>query len=487
MSKPLGGHALTALFGLMALLMSSTTQALNLDNDSDGVIYVKELLTDEGMVTAEGRSYYVVKADGTNLNFVMTLGFGSPPDISLTVRYNLSGLVFTGGSNPMLASEIGGPPTYTLRRGGGEGDNFVEFLVSGGNAREADDVLTLTVSELAASPYGPGTISARARERFGDDSLEKTASFPNAVRVMSGVMTTYKPMSPMALVETSFLSFSPATAGGAPRQMASVGSVQIALAEDVSTWLDGDDGMAFDGTLATLINTGALDADGSSVTFSGDFSFASKVTLDNSAGCTTDGGDLLQRDEDSLVTNTMETAASIVTAFEMEMFLCIRVLPADDEDAVRIPDTDPYMVTVNFMSPGTGTQALTPATQVANLGAIMRDGTTIRLPYLTQFETYNQRIVIVNRGPAARYEFAFTEEDGVTAMPGSDAEGMLPAGETTYISLRFGDLVTLEGDFPRVSATLIVESEPRHIDVSVSQTNANGGTSIETYSKTFNN
>ena len=28
----------------------------------------------------------------------------------------------------------------------------------------------------------------------------------------------------------------------------------------------------------------------------------------------------------------------------------------------------------------------------------MRDGTTVRIPYLTQFANYNQRIVITNRG-----------------------------------------------------------------------------------------
>ena len=35
------------------------------------------------------------------------------------------------------------------------------------------------------------------------------------------------------------------------------------------------------------------------------------------------------------------------------------------------------------------------------LGAIMRDGTTIRLPYLTTNAKFNQRLYIVNRGGAA--------------------------------------------------------------------------------------
>ena len=45
----------------------------------------------------------------------------------------------------------------------------------------------------------------------------------------------------------------------------------------------------------------------------------------------------------------------------------------------------------------------------------------------------------------------------------------------------YDDVVTLEGPFARVSATLIVESQPQYIDVVVSQTNANGGTDTVKY------
>ena len=106
----------------------------------------------------------------------------------------------------------------------------------------------------------------------------------------------------------------------------------------------------------------------------------------------------------------------------------------------------------------------------------------MQIPYLTQFGDYNQRIVIVNRGAAADYSFSFTvEEDGPTITEGADASGTLASGATTYISLKFGDLVTIDGSPNRVSATLIVESEPPFIDVAVSQTNANGGTDTVLY------
>ena len=105
----------------------------------------------------------------------------------------------------------------------------------------------------------------------------------------------------------------------------------------------------------------------------------------------------------------------------------------------------------------------------------------MHIPYLTQFADYNQRIVIVNRGAEADYTFSFMTEDGVTATLGADAEGTLAANSTTYLSLLYGDLVTIEGTHNRASATLIVESEPSYIDVVVSQTNANGGTDTVKY------
>ena len=63
--------------------------------------------------------------------------------------------------------------------------------------------------------------------------------------------------------------------------------------------------------------------------------------------------------------------------------------------------------------------AFPPSGTTLELGYVMRDGTTVQIPYLTQFGDYNQRVVIVNRGTAADYSFSFTnEEDGPTITPG---------------------------------------------------------------------
>ena len=160
----------------------------------------------------------------------------------------------------------------------------------------------------------------------------------------------------------------------------------------------------------------------------------------------------------------------------------------ESEKATVIPDTDNYEVTTSYVA-GTANAVFPPSGGTFSLGRIERNGTTVQLPYLTTFGPYNQRIVIVNRGGEASYSFSFTEEeDGAMATAGADAKGTLAAKATTYLSLRHSDLVTLEGMRPdgrphqqRIAATLIVESEPRYIDVVVSQTNDNGGTDTVLY------
>ena len=191
--------------------------------------------------------------------------------------------------------------------------------------------------------------------------------------------------------------------------------------------------------------------------------------------------DLLMRKEGE-VTNTMELDSVMAETIGAGANLCIFVVDPEGENAMptAIPATGNYMVTTKYT--GIDNAAFPPSGGTYELGYIMRDGTTVRIPYLTQFADYNQRIVIVNRGGQAFYSFDFTtEEDGAMVTPGAEAEGMLAAGATTYISLKFGDLVTIEGSPNRVSATLIIEAQERNIDVLVSQTNPGGGTDTVLY------
>ena len=192
-----------------------------------------------------------------------------------------------------------------------------------------------------------------------------------------------------------------------------------------------------------------------------------------------DSGNLLKIEDDVV---NMKLKPVALRDLVMAKHLCIYVRATTDEMPVSIPETDPYMAKTMYTA--TVNDPLYPTSgNTSALGRIDRDGTTVRIGYLTTFPDYNQRIVIVNRGGEVPYSLWFRTEPGVTATRGPAADGMLPAGAVTYLSLQYpnpGNVVVLEGSY-RVAATLLVTSDPRHIDVLVSQTNMNGGTDTVRY------
>ena len=134
----------------------------------------------------------------------------------------------------------------------------------------------------------------------------------------------------------------------------------------------------------------------SSVTFKGDFSFASRVTLDNgpedgvatahtcdSAGTDTD---LMMAEEDDGTQDTTQLQPQALGYVNARPNLCITVLDATDAMAMAIPATAPYIVEKKIaLIAVLSDSRFVPMPAPAELGAIRRDGTTIRLSYLTQF------------------------------------------------------------------------------------------------------
>ena len=124
---------------------------------------------------------------------------------------------------------------------------------------------------------------------------------------------------------------------------------------------------------------------------------------------------------------------TLALGFALGKYLCFEAYLETDEDAIPIPATAPYVATKTFVA-GTTTDAAFPPGKVEHeLGYIKRDGTTIRLSYLTQFSAYNQRIVIVNRGRNAPYTFTFMAEDDVMVTPGRGCQGDA-AGQLDHLS-----------------------------------------------------
>ena len=115
-----------------------------------------------------------------------------------------------------------------------------------------------------------------------------------------------------------------------------------------------------------------------------------------------------------------------------------------------------------------------------SLASIIRDGTTVHIPYLTTYGDYNQRIVVSNRSAnPAPYWITFRTEDGVTATPGMYAMGTLEANSTMV--LRAKDVVTLVGR-NRTAATFVAEAKATQVDVATVIVNMmTGGTDTVNY------
>ena len=484
------GFLSTVMLGIVALLGASGVQAafdLDAAEKNEPVTYAKETLT-SSVKGKDGATYYVVDGGVDLLGVHGKVGVGGTAASVLIIQYTLDGMVFTENSAPTL--NLGPPPglneenlnacgsgnanNVAIKRGGGlKGENYVSFIYT----REPDtstdlSVACLALEDVAVSAGGSGSITIEVTDNLPLPTAHRS-SYPNAVRVVNALMPMPMKNNPTARVASGFLSFTN-DADTALGSTVSLGSFELGLANPAplnATPAANDPPEAV--TLTGLLELGTDLTQHSTAEIMGNFSFVSSAWLDTASTCL-ETGDLRMEEDEDMMRDTTRLMMQALGTFITEMHLCIMVLPAGDEDAVTIPETGPYMIGTSYVSL-LDDAAFPPSAGTHELGSIMRDGTTVRIPYLTTFPAYNQRIVIRNRGGAAMYQMAFHTEDGATASPGADAEGMLPADSVTYLSMKHGDVVTLTDTF-RVAATLTVVSESRLIDVTVSQTNDNGGT-----------
>ena len=149
-------------------------------------------------------------------------------------------------------------------------------------------------------------------------------------------------------------------------------------------------------------------------------------------------------------------------------FLCVQV-DTQGPNSTPIPATT-YNGTITS---GTGATARDLASNV--IGQIRRNGTTVKLTYLTVSSKYNQRLIIVNDGVNdANYDIGpFVTEDGTTAQPKAKASGMVSAGE--QMVLRMEDVVEFEGPQARASATLSMNADVDDVQVATTQVNLEDG------------
>ena len=471
------------LCAALAFAAGSTTvhalmivDAVDVDPAMDGRVsdtYAKETLlttaTTAAFDTSDTTMYYDIDEDDIFLS--------APADITANagdtylVTYTLDGMVFR---DVVAAAALTGA-TFTKAAGGAAGDKVVVFRLGSAEAIATTSTLLVLSAEFAISAAGSGSATRTVTNKtiadldIDDVPGTKTYEAPGIIKLASGLKETSTAISPTATVEEGFRSFGDAAA-------AAVGSLQVTFDGAVKR-ADEANGAAVD-DLTQIIDDGITGtAPHSTVSIMGDFSFATKAFLhgDNDCGATAGGTDselaaaepdILKREgtgDDEMVTGVNPQN---VTAFAAQEYLCIMVDPAA-EDGMRIPETAAYTAMGVYKRITDG--AFDSAPMMQTLGSIKRDGSTVHLPYLTTNNKFNQRLYIVNRGPATVYEMEFQSGDTAGAM----ASGTLAAGSRT--TLPVSDVVTI-GEGTSTSGIIIIEASPQMIDAATVQVNRELGT-----------
>ena len=460
------GIAGVAMLGTIAMLGTTTAHAkFDLDAVKETTVYYgQETLTVRRKVG--GTQYYTVDTDmkkedpiledsGHLLYVVGKLGINAGTDV-VTVRYDLTNMIFTapvsyaGDDVPDFRNEKEGRAiaNAVVRQGGSVGDSSVTLTFPstpdfGANGTDRA-VLALRTVGVALNEFGGIKMSVIV------GNVTHESSYTKGIMVAKGFVAKVDDFAdrprnaPISEVRESFSRFTQPAGAPVAKKVATVGSFHLRVKEETDNGAPIRD--ASDSTQLDDVGDMILTSDDSTVTIKGDFGFAHKVTLDTEFNCENAAGadDLLLRDADDALKSTSMLTALAAGAFDGSnpMHICIMI----DEDAadLEIPNTDNYTLTTEYA--GIDGAHFAPMGGTHSLSRIMKNGTTVIIPYLTKAAQYNQRIVLRNFGPnPADYDMTFHPEDGVTAMAGEGASGTLAAGETKTISALRGDVVTLTG------------------------------------------
>jgi hypothetical protein len=442
-SKKLLSAAIAAAF-----LSVPAFAAIDLGDKDTVIKYAKDALTDK-----VGNNHYLVEDGvGTVLDVDVELGWGVAQDDQIWVRFDLTNAVFATAVGPGDLTISNGANLITKASGGAAEGTSVVFAVTVDTAdAEQDDVISLALADLGISATaGVGITyslyeSASGAAAGGTTGRLATVTLANAITTGTALTTSYNANNVTADVETGFLEFTTGTD-------VSLGNVEVTADAD---FLAANDSLAVD--LTDLI----VEAD-SVVTPAGNFTFGAEndgavFYFDLNSNAAYDAGEEVLDADDAV----QDFALDDVNGIDLRV-----AVTGDEADEYKIP-VAAYTADVDFEPAADVAFGATSATGA--LGTISRNGTVVQVPYLTTYEAYNQRLVIVNRsGTAAEYALDFTEEAGVTTTKKAAATGTLAPNETKIIKAT--DLVTITGS-TRTAATLTVVASTSDIDVATTTVN----------------
>ena len=351
----------------------------------------------------------------------------------------------------------------------------MEFELSAGTIDASEDTLYLNANFAVSAGGGSVTLTMSNPSLQGETT--STHGPANVVKMAAALDEKAVALNPVADVAADgYMQF---LEMGANTNVATVGSLQVTVKAMHRLVSDGSVADALDDIMT--VGTGGTPAvPNSTVTFMGDFSFASSVFLHGENDCDpTTGTDtdaivdiriIEGTGDDAVVTGTTE-AVNVEDLDDAPEFLCIMVDPTAD-NAMRIPSTGAYTAMGSYMKRPDA--AIGPMPMEQTLGRIERNGATYRLPYLTVNDKFSQRLRIVNRGGEdVRYTIEF-HGDGDSP---DEVEGMAAKETVTVMLVGGGNALVTPGSGQSTSGTLMVESEPEYIDVATVQTNRATGAS----------
>ena len=148
-----------------------------------------------------------------------------------------------------------------------------------------------------------------------------------------------------------------------------------------------------------------------------------------------------------------------------------------------------FVGTVSLTGTAAGAEPAEAATGF--IGRIRRNGTAVKIPYLTASPKYDQKLIIINRGttPAFFVLGEFATEQGTTVELSASAQAARRAGldrvpPFDQLVLDVSDSLHFSGKRKRASATLGLNAYARDIQVATVQTNLlSGGTDTIVYAR----
>lgn len=421
------------------------------------------------------------------------------------VTVALEHLVFTGLA-PTLSVQTTAAPgvdianvVTSLVAGGGQGDRQARFQINvGGTAVPANSRLLVALGRVGVDPDNDGSITITTNREISGVSIGESTTLPNAVKTAYALNVTSGATKQTASVEEMFQKFVATDASGGMEEdgvasdqlAANVGHLHIGIATTTSTFLNLFHNAGRGDVSSGTVSEASHLVSESAIVFTGDTSFladegegddakksvyvTAEKDCDPATSSIVDDDGMLKASLDDFdgYTGTpgVTTGGSARTA--TPGYLCLKV---DGETA--IPGTDAYAATVTHTSALGANAAFLPPSSTHTLGSIDRDGSTVRIAYLTTNQKYNQRLVVVNRtnGPV-EYSMTFQTAAGTTATAGDAASGTLQPGRTVLMVRDIVEFATTGRDTGgHGSAEMAVVAARNAIDAATVITNKDDG------------